>query len=280
MRDRIFLFLSLTIAAIGLVLFGTAGSALAHHCKGQHANDPGCSGGDSGGNGTGNTLVQVTLADLGADTLVSDGGGPYIDGVEYITAEITDLRFHVLPENKSPRTITIDFGTLVDCGAGALDCITDAVSGDPITCPIVADNRVDSTLCKGPRKIWLNFRDVFVDQTTIVTLRSMPADGVQYPGQDSHHEVQLMSAKNEKNGWGLIFKENPGLTACGHVAENLGITAFNATNDGGVPESWEISTDTVDGPTKIACLAKASANSVTFEGYVEMQFSYVIERLP
>lgn len=251
--------------------------AQAHHCKGAHAGDSGCDGGGGGGGGDA-VAVTVTLDDIAGDTLVSDGAA-YIDGADKITAEIVDIGFRMTPENKSTRTATIDFGPLVDCTSGTADssgdCITDALFAVPITCPIDAGNRIDGS-CKGARTINLFFRDVFLDATTVVHILSMPADGQQYPGQHFDPELFLISPASKKNGWALIFKPNPGLTACQHLAENLGITAFD---DGdGVTDSWVISTETVDGPSKIACLAKNDPGKRTFEGYVTMQFGLTIER--
>lgn len=60
-------FLSLLVFAAFLVVAGAPNQALAHHCKGQHAGDPGCDGGGGGGGGGGGStsevLYQVDVAD-------------------------------------------------------------------------------------------------------------------------------------------------------------------------------------------------------------------------
>lgn len=282
MGDRFVLYFWLMIIAAGLALAGLPNQAEAHHCKGQHKNDLGCPDSGDGGGGASDTIsVMVTIDDIAGDHLLSDGG-PYVDGVDKITAQIDDRGFRMTPENKSSRTSTIDFGALVDCSSGipdiAGDCIMDSVQGFSIECPIPVEIRLEDQ-CKGVRTIYLFFRDVFLDEATTTNILSMPADGIQYSGQHGHHEISITAPAKEKNSWGLIFKRNPGLMACGNIAENLGIAAFDDNNDG-VTDRWEISTDTVDGPAKIACLAKSSPSSTTFEGYVEMQFGFQIERLP
>ena len=98
-------------------------------------------------------------------------------------------------------------------------------------------------------------------------------------GQHLPPDVPLRPPAKDKHGWGLIFKQNPGLVTCGNSAENLGIAAFDVDGDGAT-DRWEITTDTSNGPTKIACLARTSPSSTTFAGYVELQSGYTIERLP
>ncbi len=75
-------------------LFLLAPTEVNAHCKGKHANAPGCEGPPSEDNGV--IRLEATFRDDMADHVRSDGLGSYVDGVKGITVEITkdgDLRF-------------------------------------------------------------------------------------------------------------------------------------------------------------------------------------------
>ena len=278
MTNKIFRALSFLIVAAGLVLAGAPGTALADHCKGKHKNDAGCDAGGNDGGGSGEISVRVTLDDDPGDTLLSDGGA-YIDGVDKVTANISDW-FRMTPENRSPRTITIDFGPTVDCNNAAVgpgDCIVDVNSGQPIECP----HGAGLAQCSGARTVYLFLRDVILDDTTTTTIHVMAPDGIQHLVQHWDPEIQIIAEKRQTNGWVLIFKDDAGLNACDGVSEQLGITATDTGTDG-IADVWSITTDTtgIGGlTTKIACIAKQGRNSREFVGFVEMQFGFTIERL-
>ncbi len=278
MTNKIFRALSFLIVAVGLALAGAPNVALADHCKGKHKNDAGCDGGGNGDGASGEISVRVTLDDLPGDTLLSDGGA-YIDGADKVTANISDW-FRMTPENRSPRTITIDLGPTVDCSdatASPGDCIVDANSGQPIECP----HGARPIQCSDARTVYLFFRDVVLDDSTTTTIHAMAPGEQQFLGQHWDPEIHIRAEKRQTNGWVLIFKDDAGLNACDGVSEQLGIAATDTGTDG-IADVWSITTDTtgIGGlATKIACIAKQGRNNRTFVGFVEMQFGFTIERL-
>ena len=62
-------------------------SAHGQDCKGPHKNDMGCNGGGGGG-GDGTIPVMVTFQDGPSDHVMSDGKGPYIDGVDKVSTAV------------------------------------------------------------------------------------------------------------------------------------------------------------------------------------------------
>lgn len=292
---RIFLFVA--IAGIGLA--NTPNAALANNCKGIHANDPGCPTSGSGNGGSSDTISASAHFSDSSGTLQGDGFGDYVDGVDYVLDELADnTGFRVGPQDKSTRTSFIDFGPITYAGCGYSDgCIsvgqtvTDGTPTQivPVECPIPYSARPGSTSdteCSGLRPIWVRFKDVFVGTST-VNILYMPPDGQQYLGQGYDKEIDIQVPKHEAgSNYELIFKTNPGITACAGGAENLGVTATDS-NDDGVTDAWEISTDTSNlvgntdpvPKTKVGCLVKSDHKGETFVGYVVMKFTLDISRL-
>lgn len=78
--------LSLLLILCG-ALAGLSGQAVAHHCKGSHAGDPGCGGGGGGGASSDTQIYpqDCTFLDAVDDTIRSDGLFPYYqDGVDKV----------------------------------------------------------------------------------------------------------------------------------------------------------------------------------------------------
>jgi len=74
-----------------MLALGAPGLAMAHHCKGGHANDPGCDGGGGGGGGGDDTSALLLVCSIdGGGTLFSDGLGDYTHDVDQVRCSTGD----------------------------------------------------------------------------------------------------------------------------------------------------------------------------------------------
>ena len=105
----------------GLILV-TPTQVNAHHCKGKHANDPGCEGPPPGND---DVVVEVVITDGLA--ISEDGGGPYLGGGQKSVEIRSDGDFFFAPgAGKTGRTILADFSKLIGTGPvredGTVEC--------------------------------------------------------------------------------------------------------------------------------------------------------------
>ena len=272
-------------AALGLALGLMAAPAGAHHKLGHNK---GGDGGKPNSESSGKVFpVKVTFDDMGGDSIQSDGG-PYIDGVDGVRAEIPvhgspPGKLLVSLEGKEPRTFFIDFGAAVDCepSDGLQGCVfDDSGAADPVVCPFPVGEREDANgtaenaLCSGLRQVTMTFHhalDVFVEGDEIYML-GMPNDS-PFDGESNEFEFGFRAEKNA-GGWRLRFDELCLGFGAGKFLE-ITATDHNANDDAVLPnDEWQIGTG---GGMKTACLTKTGkGRSEDLIGLFDMEFVYTV----
>ncbi len=226
--------------------------------------------------------VKVTFDDVDGDSIQSDDGGPYIDGVADVAAEIPvegtpPGELLVFLGGKDPRTFSFDLG--LGCNFDGEPGVLDA-GNVCVECPFDVDIEAP---CVGNARGGLFARDPLEINGGVVTdlgyILTMP-EGI---GPQTRARTQEVEFRVGNTGWRIDFDdvtcsvEPPVANNFLDIVASDVLPAAPGLDDPTFREKWVISTDSGIGGKKRGCLSKTrGARNTILIGNFDLTFGYTV----